>query len=66
MKMKKRHQQKLVLLSVVLFFAWNVPFVTLFDVPSHLFGFPVFFVSIFVSWGLSIGIAYLILKRYYA
>lgn len=65
MKMKKRHQQKLVLLSILLFFVWNVPFISIFDGASHFFGFPVFFIFIFISWALSIAVAYLILKRYY-
>ncbi len=65
MKMKKRHQQKLVLLSMLLFFVWNVPFISIFDGSSHLFGFPIFFIFIFVSWGLSVVVAYFILKRHY-
>jgi len=65
MKMKKRHQQKLILVSIVLFFLWNVPFVTIFDGDAHVFGFPIFYVFIFLSWFLSIVLAYIILKKFY-
>ncbi|MAU15716.1 MAG: hypothetical protein CMH46_09275 [Muricauda sp.] len=63
--MKKRHQQKLILVSIVLFFLWNVPFVTLFDGDTQIFGFPIFYVFIFLSWLFSIVLAYIILKRFY-
>jgi hypothetical protein len=63
--MKKRHQQKLILVSIVLFFLWNVPFVTLFDSDGHFFGFPKFYVFIFLSWLIAIVLAYIILKRFY-
>lgn len=64
-KMKKRHQQKLILISIVLFFLWNVPFVTIFDGEAEIFGFPMFYVFIFLSWLVSIVLAYIILKRFY-
>ncbi len=65
MKMKKRHQQKLVILAIALFFLWNVPFATIFDGNGHFFGFPVFYVFIFISWLLMILISYIILKKFY-
>ena len=64
MKMK-RHQQKLILLGVVLFFMWNLPFVTVFDADFQLFGFPAFYLFIFLGWLLAIVIAYLLLKKHY-
>ena len=64
-KMKKRHKQKLILISIVLFFLWNVPFVTIFDGDAEIFGFPIFYVFIFSSWLFSIVLAYIILKRFY-
>ena len=63
--MKKRHQQKLVVLGIVLFFLWNVPFVTIFDSDFQIFGFPAFYIFIFLSWLIAIIIAYGILKKFY-
>ncbi|MDF0716697.1 hypothetical protein PY092_11095 [Muricauda sp. 334s03] len=63
--MKKRHQQKLILISIVLFFLWNVPFVTIFDGEAQIFGFPMFYVFIFLSWLVSIVLTYIILKKFY-
>lgn len=65
MKMKKRHQQKLVVLAAVLFLIWNVPFVTIFDVDFQILGFPAFYVFIFLSWLVSSIVAYRILKKFY-
>ena len=50
MKMKKRHQQKLVVLGIVLFFIWNVPFVSIFNGDFQVLGFPAFYVYIFLSF----------------
>ncbi len=63
--MKKRHQQKLVVLGIVLFFLWNVPFVTIFDGDFQIFGFPAFYIFIFLSWFIAILISFVILKRFY-
>ncbi len=63
--MKKRHQQKLLLISLVLFLIWNVPFVSIFDGDYQLFGFPVFYVFVFLSWFFAIVASYIILKRFY-
>ncbi|UJH67071.1 hypothetical protein [Allomuricauda sp. SCSIO 65647] len=63
--MKKRHQQKLVVMALVLFFLWNVPFVSLFDSDFQVFGFPVFYVFIFLSWSIAIIASYIILRKFY-
>jgi len=63
--MKKRHQQKLVILGVVLFFLWNAPFITIFDTAGQLFGFPMLYVFIFITWFVAIIISYIILKKFY-
>jgi hypothetical protein len=63
--MKKRHQQKLIVLGIVLFFIWNVPFVSIFDGDFQILGFPAFYIFIFVSWGIAIAISYIILKKFY-
>jgi len=65
MKMKKRHQQKLILISIVLFFIWNVPFVGIFDGDAQVLGFPILYVFLFISWLLSIILTYIILKKFY-
>ncbi|NGY38656.1 hypothetical protein FQU23_014205 [Flavobacterium sp. XN-5] len=63
--MKKRHEQKLAILSMLLLLALNVPLLLLFDNSSALFGFPVIYVYIFSAWLFSIVISYIIIKKYY-
>ncbi|WP_408031058.1 hypothetical protein [Tenacibaculum xiamenense] len=63
--MKKRHQQKLVVISIFLFLAWNVPFITIFDSSSNVLGFPSIYVYIFVNWLLTIVLTHIVLKRFY-
>ena len=63
--MKKRHQQKLIVISVVLLFIWNVPFVAIFDGDAQILGFPAIYVFIFLTWLLSILLAYIILRKFY-
>ncbi|WP_244548142.1 hypothetical protein [Aquimarina spongiae] len=64
-KMKKRHQQKLIVLSFVLFLLWNVPLVLIFDQSGEIFGFPMIYFFIFLIWILAIFISYIILHRHY-
>tara|TARA_R110000868_G_scaffold155693_6_gene382274 strand:+ start:226 stop:420 length:195 start_codon:yes stop_codon:yes gene_type:complete len=63
--MKKRHQQKLVVLSIALFIAFNIPFVLVFNFEGSLFGIPTFYCSVFSLWVLSIVISYVVLTRHY-
>ncbi|MBG6187127.1 hypothetical protein [Flavobacterium sp. CAN_S2] len=63
--MKKRHEQKLVILSMLMLLALNVPLLLLFDSSQPLFGFPIIYIYIFSAWLFSIAISYLIIKRYY-
>ncbi|MFV8360494.1 hypothetical protein [Flavobacterium sp. LS1P3] len=63
--MKKRHEQKLVILSMLMLLALNVPLLVLFDSSQPLFGFPIIYIYIFSAWLFSIAISYLIIKRYY-
>lgn len=65
MKLKKRHQQKFIVLAAMLFLLWNVPFVSIFDGEGQFFGFPMFYIFIFLTWLLSIIVSFLILKRFY-
>ncbi|MDI6049447.1 hypothetical protein QLS31_06365 [Flavobacterium sp. XS2P24] len=63
--MKKRHEQKLVILSMLMLLALNVPLLLLFDSSQPLFGFPIIYIYIFSAWLFSIAISYIIIKRYY-
>ena len=63
--MKKRHEQKLIVLSFALFLLFNVPFILIFNLNGQVFGVPAFYFSIFSIWFLSIIISYIILKRHY-
>ncbi len=63
--MKKRHEQKLVVLSLALLLLFNVPFILIFNLDGNILGFPVLYFSIFLIWLLSVVISYVILKRYY-
>ena len=65
MKMKKRHQQKLIVLSLVLFFLLNVPFKSIFVSEIQVLGFPAIYLFIFLSWFIVVLISYQILKRFY-
>ncbi|WP_338378697.1 hypothetical protein [uncultured Flavobacterium sp.] len=63
--MKKRHQQKLIVLSIGLLIAFNIPIVLLFDTSTPLFGFPIIYIYIFSIWILSILVSLLVVNRYY-
>jgi len=63
--MKKRHQQKLIFTSLVLFIGFNMPIVLLFDKAIHLLGMPLMLLFLFLFWGLGILISYIILNKYY-
>ena len=63
--MKKRHEQKLIVLSIALFLLFNIPFVLIFNFEGALFGIPTFYFSIFSIWLLSIIISGVVLKRHY-
>ena len=63
--MKKRHQQKLVILSLLLLLCFNMPFLLLFDSAASVGGIPVIYVYIFSLWIFSIAISLLVIKKYY-
>jgi O-antigen/teichoic acid export membrane protein len=63
--MKKRHEQKLIVLSIAILLVLNVPFVLIFSMDGAVLGFPVFYFSIFIIWLVSIIISGIILKRHY-
>jgi len=64
-KLKKRHEQKLVILSLLLFFIFNVPFLYSYNIEREIAGIPVFYFVIFLFWAVSIVVSYIILKKYY-
>nr|WP_225738132.1 MULTISPECIES: hypothetical protein [unclassified Flavobacterium] len=63
--MKKRHEQKLVILSLLMLLVLNIPLLLLFDNASAVLGFPVIYLHIFSAWLCSILISFIIIKRYY-
>ena len=52
--MKKRHQQKLIVLTFVLLIALNLPILLLFDSIQEVFGLPAIYIYIFSIWSISI------------
>jgi len=62
--MKKRHEQKLLLLSLFLFVVWNAPILLLFDSSDPFLGVPKIYIFIFSVWIFSIALSYIITKRY--
>ncbi|EZH71312.1 hypothetical protein ATO12_10920 [Aquimarina atlantica] len=63
--MKKRHQQKLVVLSIALLFLFNVPLIFMFNHFGSVFGFPILYFFVFLIWAISILISFIILKKFY-
>ena len=61
--MKKRHKQKLVVLSMVLFVLLNAPVLLLFNKTQPVFGFPLILIYIFIVWLASVAASFLIFKR---
>lgn len=63
--MKKRHQQKLVVLSLLLLLVLNLPIVLLFDSADNVLGLPVFYIYIFSVWLFSVLMSWIVVQRYY-
>ena len=63
--MKKRHQQKLVVLSLLLVLVLNLPIVLLFDSADNVLGFPVIYIYIFSIWLFSVLMSWIVVQRYY-
>ena len=64
-KVKKRHQQKLVGLSLLLCILWNIPFLAIFNIDGAIYGFPILYLDLFISWLVVSIIAYTILSKHY-
>lgn len=63
--MKKRHEQKLVVLAIMMVGLFNIPFVFIFNSNEGIWGIPKLYFYIFSIWLLSILISFFILKRHY-
>ncbi|RXR28905.1 hypothetical protein EQG68_13815 [Flavobacterium piscinae] len=62
--MKKRHLQKFVILSLLLWVAFNFPILLLFNDSDAIVGIPIIYFYIFSIWTLSIIISFYFLKKY--
>ncbi|WP_396169034.1 hypothetical protein [Flavobacterium sp.] len=62
--MKKRHQQKMIIVSMILLVGFNLPIVLLFDSANNFLGFPVVYIYFFSMWLFSILVSIVIVKRY--
>ncbi len=62
--MKKRHEQKLIILSIGLVIAFSIPVSLLFNSERELHGYPMILIYIFVLWMISIIISFVIIKKY--
>lgn len=63
--MKKRHEQKLVILSLVLFLLFNVPLMLIYNLEGAICGIPVFYLSMFSIWLFGVVTSMIILNKYY-
>ena len=62
--MKKRHKQKLVVLSIALFIMFNAPVLLLFNNAKETFGLPLIYIYIFAIWLASSIFSLLIFKKF--
>ncbi|WP_434978210.1 hypothetical protein [Daejeonia sp. YH14] len=62
--MKKRHKQKLVILSMVLFVLFNAPVLLLFNSAENIAGLPAVYVYIFTVWLASSAASFLVFRKF--
>ncbi len=62
--MKKRHKQKLAVLSIALLVMFNTPVLLLFSKSQESFGFPVFYIYVFTVWLISSVFSFLIFRKF--
>ncbi|MGN7866285.1 hypothetical protein [Chryseobacterium sp. 22458] len=62
--MKKRHEQKLIILSIGLMIAFSIPISLLFNSEKEVLGYPMILIYLFAVWMISIVISLVIVKRY--
>ncbi|TYP69996.1 hypothetical protein BD809_1146 [Aquimarina intermedia] len=63
--MKRRHEQKLLVLSFVLLFLFNIPLLLIFNQSGDVGGIPLLYFFIFLIWLISILISAYLLKRFH-
>lgn len=62
--MKKRHKQKLVILSIILFVMFNAPVLLLFNSTQQICGLPMIYLYIFMVWLASSVASFLIFRKF--
>jgi hypothetical protein len=62
--MKKRHTQKLVILSIGLVLFLNIPIVYIFNKNVAIMGVPLLYAYIFFVWLVSVVITYTVITRH--
>ncbi len=62
--MKKRHEQKLIILSFGLMILFSAPIILLFNSEREILGLPLIYIYIFSIWLLSIIFSFVIFKKY--
>lgn len=62
--MKKRHKQKLVILSITLFVLLNAPVLLLFNSVSNFWGLPVIYIYMFTVWLASLVASFLVFRKF--
>jgi ABC-type transport system involved in multi-copper enzyme maturation permease subunit len=62
--MKKRHEQKLIILSFGMMIAFSIPISLIFNSEKEVLGYPMILIYLFVVWMISIIISFVIVKRY--
>ncbi len=62
--MKKRHQQKLLFISLFLMMGLNLPIILLFDTHSVVAGIPVIYIYVFSVWLISVVVSFIIVNKY--
>lgn len=62
--MKKKHKQKLVVLSIILFIMFNAPVMLMFNSEKAVFGMPVIQVYLFSVWLLTSALAFIIIRKF--
>ena len=63
--MKKRHQQKLVVLSLILWVLFNFPVLLIFNFQCNILGFPVMYFYLFLVGFISVFISFWVLNRHF-
>ncbi|WP_370898184.1 hypothetical protein [Chryseobacterium gossypii] len=62
--MKKRHEQKLIILSIGMMVAFSIPVSLLFNSEKEIVGYPMILIYMFAVWMVSIIITFVIVKKY--